>query len=1278
MDRQTRPEAMNASPHHSKVKVTLTMGNTLYVAGGYVSGKMEMECRADKGLGIGTMMVELTAVQELTSRDHSATSTFLRSRRLFQGPGLPPSNAVQAHPLPGDPPLPPHYHQARRGLTTFLFRIPLPSSSPASISFGSGIARVKYEAKASVQVAWKGEKTLVIDKKELDVVESFEQDFGRSEPEGVVVGENGKIFVQGRVVGGVLIAGESGCVELQVKNHSSKKNTGLTITLSRHLLLLGAAPGEKPPLQLSDTLAVIPYRGQEYIIPPGAEGVASLVFDVPKSAKSVKGGSREDDDGRTSEALFEIRCIVGVKLNMGLGSKDINLDIPVTVAHSAALPALTDPTPYPYTYTPVDQLPLAASNVPPRVPYVDPYGYPVQLPMSPPIPAYMDQGHVWLPPLAPPASYNQAYPHYPSPFYPVAGSAMPPYMAASPAPLNVPYVIPTRPSSAGARMASQAVPSGLPVTSNQNPVLHPLDNSAEHYAGPEEGKGERASRITQHLRLSSRNRSVSPTSHRFPLPPSAIVENIIPEVAPISVPNPQPQPEIHTIRTLANLPPPPANETHAPSLSPPEVSKVVYSPRPLLSPKHSFSIDPITKNSVSRSERVEALEKMAEAVNEETRDLSSDIPKPPTADQASHDGPSSDTTNVVDKTLPTPPARSVKKTSFFSPLSASRPPVDQLFVASASDTLSPPDPVPSEQTPPTPTLTAVHPTARPKSNQNLLSLSGPRESESGLDALERRLLAAVGTRKIESNARPDVRTVLPIAIPPPNTKAEPLNDSAISSLTLADHGGELGGDLGLDPDDWDDRTHKAAKSSLSGDDRDRDRDGDASASREPEGGAQGRGSGASKGKSDSGRTKDVGNGKKKVRNTESNKRKAAKGRVAAWLGAIEPTAPPEPSPAESTPVDGDQDSGPFDDGDVLVKQDVAPPPAAPPATKEGAERNAQESQLPDDVSSAPNPRSSGFVPIGTFKRDTFRRYATGRGGPVVNPAAEEAEGIANLWSSKGDDILMSKPFALRTHPPMGMQSIRTDKGVSPPSASSVKDGVTVKHRLRFNAHDPSHPDWPRVASSNLAHGLPVYPPQPLDPEVKYDIRSARGGRGGKVTAVAAIWAAGAFKKADSPPPDKLVVAPKPKKVVPPPFVTKKPTSRAPPPISSKPPLLLAASRKKSPSSAASSDGSTAAARTDSTVDNKTQHVTKSSSAPALVSSSLAIPMLSSTASLARPVTKAKTPIKPPPTLFETSTPRVSAPHQGLPARTPSGTKTDLAFGQARLRDLIRKYQGQST
>lgn len=82
---------------------------------------------------------------------------------------------------------------------------------------------MRYELKASVGVVWKEEKRVVTDLKEVDVVENFKEDEARVEPEGVVVAENGKIWVHGRVVGGVVVAGESGCVELEVKNHSSKK-----------------------------------------------------------------------------------------------------------------------------------------------------------------------------------------------------------------------------------------------------------------------------------------------------------------------------------------------------------------------------------------------------------------------------------------------------------------------------------------------------------------------------------------------------------------------------------------------------------------------------------------------------------------------------------------------------------------------------------------------------------------------------------------------------------------------------------------------------------------------------------------------------------------------------------------------------------------------------------------------------------------------------------------------------------------------------------------------
>lgn len=59
----SRPEYMNATPHHSKLRATITLSSPLYVAGEELTGKMEMECRADSGVGIGLIMVELFAVQ---------------------------------------------------------------------------------------------------------------------------------------------------------------------------------------------------------------------------------------------------------------------------------------------------------------------------------------------------------------------------------------------------------------------------------------------------------------------------------------------------------------------------------------------------------------------------------------------------------------------------------------------------------------------------------------------------------------------------------------------------------------------------------------------------------------------------------------------------------------------------------------------------------------------------------------------------------------------------------------------------------------------------------------------------------------------------------------------------------------------------------------------------------------------------------------------------------------------------------------------------------------
>ena len=79
-------------------------------------------------LGRYCMWMKNNGSSELSSQDHSATSTFLPSRRLFQGPSLPPSNAVFAHITPGDPPLP---QKPGEGNLPFFF----PYTYPNFISF---------------------------------------------------------------------------------------------------------------------------------------------------------------------------------------------------------------------------------------------------------------------------------------------------------------------------------------------------------------------------------------------------------------------------------------------------------------------------------------------------------------------------------------------------------------------------------------------------------------------------------------------------------------------------------------------------------------------------------------------------------------------------------------------------------------------------------------------------------------------------------------------------------------------------------------------------------------------------------------------------------------------------------------------------------------------------------------------------------------------------------------------------------------------------------------
>lgn len=664
---------------------------------------------------------------------------------------------------------------------------------------------------------------------------------------------------------------------------------------------------------------------------------------------------------------------------------------------------------------------------------------------------------------------------------------------------------------------------------------------------PEAGKGERASRVTQHLRLSSRNRSVSPLSHRYPLPNP-----------------PTSQPQQNPPETIAL---PPLNlESLAPTTG---LDNIVHSPRPILSPKQSYAPLP---NSLPKSERVEVLERMADEVEKQTKDLSGDIPKDEPVVMAAILAPSD-----IDKTLPGPPVPSRKAPTAST---QSRPRAD-LYFADANAILTKPTepaPAPLDQTPPTPTLTAVTPYKRAKNSTGYL---GAANTESGLDALERRLLAEVGTRKFDTEERrPDARTALaPIDIPK-KQDPETLNDSAISSLTLADD------------HEWEEKTHRGAgvMSNASGDEGRRE----------------------ASGKSLKGSPKDRDGEKrsgKKKRDGDTQKMKKAKGRVAEWLGGMQADPPPAPTNdlPPATPV--------TPSGSKPTYAQFSAPEVPEATNVRGEETQSKETSSPD-------PRSSGFVPIGTLKRDLYTRTLV----PKDSSAAEEAKQVTDLWSASP----AHKAKATST---------RTDRKVSPPSAkTSVPTPTNPWKSVKSPAASPKKvtPLSPRLA---------VFPsPKSTDSQSKYDIRSARGGRGGKVAAVAAIWASGAAANGDGKGNDVKPTSPSPSlkprrspvvgSGATTPIAARKPPAAPKPPVARKP-------------------------------------VIKSTSVPAMLSSSHATPTLSSTASLARPSpTRPRSLVKLPPTISEIDTPKVS-PAPVVDSKRP----TDLAFGQAKLRDLIKKYQG---
>ena len=927
------------------------------------------------------------------------------------------------------------------------------------------------------------------------------------------------------------------------------------------------------------------------------------------------------------------------------------LELPVAVYHPATLPP---PPPEPYPYPAPDLFPNPHSP-PPLGPIPNfladralspPYAYPSSPPAIPLFP-HLIPAPLSMQLVIPPFRAHDGQLWFPSPPPAYVGG---PYQDQHP---------PPRPASTnvGAAQASVLL-AGLPVSGTPDHLhKHHSYRQHQHYPPqPEDttGHGARAARISHHLRATSRARSASPPAQVFP--PTQVLVDVI-------APKPIPSSEVIT-------------EAHDATDCDDRFARSSGGTRTRTRCLSVVKLEEMAARAAAEAEAKARAEKEGRVV-------------------------------AVDKTLPAPPVPSGKPSGYGAIRRVSAQDIFHQTGLEEETMERGETEAGTEIFPRTPSLSALSLLRPPQRHSRLAfpSYEEQMEEENGLDVLERRLAEQVGTRK---NPPPDLHSVLelgstsPLPPPPPVPAPVPVpgksiaqeqaddvnsgaavNESAISSLALGadeDFGGRntkttnpniILPDVQVDGEeeaegedlDADGRTQRlgkgtgASSSSERGTYKARSRKSAKSDSREKE----------------RERRKSEGKAKRKKKRRDERDddaarlRSAAKGRVAEWLGKLENCEPgpepeiPEPEPdSAASPPEPEQEPASQTEPAPIAAEAIAAAPATSSPT------------IPSPViESKPNPRSSGFIPVSTLRR-----------APISLP-------------SESDSVSHASP--------------------EPPSSSNAND------------IPPPVPVHVRLAQK--------FPPT-SQAEVKYDVKSARGGRGGRVTAVAAIWAEAA-KSADSsvgasasasagsgsgaatptltPSPAPL---PRQARAARPAVAKgslkaaqtkataaaasikvpmKRMTSivdpvRAPPnPVPAKmpravvrqPPSVPAREKDSRPMRALFGLGAAAAA---------------TPSSPAL-SSSIATPVLSSTASLARPPVITTTTTAQPEMRINAPSPSSSPlrpaqthphphhPSQPAPAPTAGqrpaivnggGFKAaELAFGQARLRDLIKRYQGQT-
>ncbi|RHZ80562.1 hypothetical protein Glove_134g84 [Diversispora epigaea] len=321
-----KPTTTAVSKVH-KLKLHVLLDSTIYTAGGILTGRLVLTSATSKSLKLGEISCELTAYEELNTREYTASQSFLSSRLVFQSSNLPPSNAVHGPPLNG-------YWTAKKGKTTFPFAFKIPIDAPSSMEYGSN-ASLRYIVTGVIQFMNNGKQDTIFKSKGAFVVEAWDRDNSiYRQPIDAVnmkqlwMGGSGAVLLEATLIETLFQSGGNVSIKVRVKNDTKRRVQGIKVAITKKLLIL-ANKIKKEVDQVKivgETVSEEWFKNKDFLFDCGEDRSTTVHIHVPKNIRTIR-----------NTALFEVICHVVVSLYLGPLTKDLTVVLPVYIAHSASL-----------------------------------------------------------------------------------------------------------------------------------------------------------------------------------------------------------------------------------------------------------------------------------------------------------------------------------------------------------------------------------------------------------------------------------------------------------------------------------------------------------------------------------------------------------------------------------------------------------------------------------------------------------------------------------------------------------------------------------------------------------------------------------------------------------------------------------------------------------------------------------------------------------------------------------------------------------------------------